>query len=61
MNILLQATLMAEAGLPTPAYRTEDFFTTILYKVAFSPTESGESKGEIKHIGPDKGGEWAIL
>lgn len=39
--------LMAEAGLPAPEYRTEGFFTTVLYKK--SPTSFknvGENVGE---------------
>ena len=41
------ADLMAEAGLPAPEYRTEDCFTTVLYKNR--PTSSqnvGENVGE---------------
>jgi len=41
------ADLMKEAGLPAPEYRTEGFFTTVLYKNR--PTSSqnvGENVGE---------------
>ena len=40
------ADLMSEAGLPAPEYRTEGFFTTVLYKN--TPTSS---KNVIENVG----------
>ena len=43
------ADLMQEAGLPAPEYRTEDFFTTVLYKNKKTVKETG--KKTIKETG----------
>ena len=45
------ADLMSEAGLPAPEYRTEGFFTTVLYKDTQTSSQNvGENVGE-NHLG----------
>ena len=46
------ADLMSEAGLPAPEYRTEGFFTTVLYKDLNTIKKTGKKTGKktVKEI-----------
>ena len=45
---------MREAHLPSPEYKTDGFFTTILYKAPAASPESGESKEKNQEKSKEK-------